>query len=76
MMLRIRAGIETSVSAALELERPVTASFGVASCPPEAQQFGNLVEYADNALYRAKGQGKNRVELWKEIPGCERKAED
>jgi diguanylate cyclase (GGDEF)-like protein len=63
---RIRADIELSVSAALELQNPVTASLGVASFSAGAQEFENLVEKADNALYRAKAQGKNRVELWQE----------
>ncbi|GAB3245032.1 sensor domain-containing diguanylate cyclase [Chitinimonas naiadis] len=40
--------------------RPVTVSIGVATNPPERQAHG-LLEQADQALYRAKQQGRNRV---------------
>jgi diguanylate cyclase (GGDEF)-like protein len=39
---------------------PVTASFGVASYPEE-QSPEELLRSADEALYRAKAEGKNRV---------------
>ncbi|MEA2407863.1 MAG: hypothetical protein QOE69_1982 [Thermoleophilaceae bacterium] len=61
---RIRAGIE-----ALEVPRvggggslSVTASLGVASVPENAQDGSELIAVADEALYRAKRAGKNRVE--------------
>ncbi len=71
---RIRAGIEGTVSARLDLARPVTASFGVATCPSTVQDIGDLFEHADNALYRAKAHGKNRVEIWKEEYRPDRRA--
>ena len=40
----------------------VTASFGVALAPPGAPAAGAL-KRADQALYRAKAAGRNRVEL-------------
>jgi diguanylate cyclase (GGDEF)-like protein len=40
----------------------VTASFGVASIPETALDMEALIEGADQALYRAKRAGKNRVE--------------
>jgi diguanylate cyclase (GGDEF)-like protein len=40
----------------------VTASFGVASVPENAQDRNELIAAADAALYVAKGAGKNRVE--------------
>ncbi len=73
---RIRTDVERSVAAGLELERPVTSSFGVAACSADAQDSENLVEHADNALYRAKARGKNRVELWKEPHKADRETED
>lgn len=39
----------------------VTASFGVALLQPD-QSFAMLLSQADEALYRAKAQGRNRVE--------------
>ena len=38
----------------------VTISLGVASCPIHATTPESLVEVADRALYRAKGQGRNQ----------------
>ena len=42
----------------------VTVSFGVASMQPQRhQQAQTLVHSADSAMYRAKKQGRNRIEL-------------
>ncbi len=41
----------------------VTGSFGVAEMTPEAT-IGQTIEYADQALYRAKNGGRNRVCRW------------
>jgi len=40
----------------------VTCSFGVAAITPDMPHFDALVEAADRALYRAKNDGRNRVE--------------
>ncbi len=45
----------------LSLKRPVTVSVGVGSCPP-ARNLDALLHSADEALYRAKEKGRNRVE--------------
>jgi diguanylate cyclase (GGDEF)-like protein len=39
----------------------VTASIGVANLPANATDVRSLIAAADTALYRAKGEGKNRV---------------
>jgi diguanylate cyclase (GGDEF)-like protein/PAS domain S-box-containing protein len=41
--------------------RPVTASFGVATFAPSDVYKGDLVARADQALYRSKQAGRNRV---------------
>ena len=39
----------------------VTISLGVATCPPERPTLEGLLADADEALYRAKGEGRNAV---------------
>jgi diguanylate cyclase (GGDEF)-like protein len=58
---KLRVSIE-----ALEFQQPelrVTASFGIATYPLDALEADALVRMADRALYAAKAQGRNRVEL-------------
>ena len=49
-------GIQTPTGAFV----PMTASFGVAAFP-ENRDLDELVQAADQALYRAKNAGRNRV---------------
>jgi diguanylate cyclase (GGDEF)-like protein len=44
-----------------DIDRPITASFGVATLPDDAADAGTLVRAADRALYRAKADGRDRV---------------
>jgi diguanylate cyclase (GGDEF)-like protein len=43
---------------------PVTISIGVATCPFDDNTMPGLIQKADDALYRAKQKGRNRVEAW------------
>jgi diguanylate cyclase (GGDEF)-like protein len=62
---RLRRAIE-SRSFPGEKREPigVTASFGVAAFDAEVREPLELVSRADEALYRAKRGGRNRVEAW------------
>jgi diguanylate cyclase (GGDEF)-like protein len=55
---RIRAAVATA-----DTPVPVTASLGVARYPADAGTGAELVAAADAALYVAKADGRNRVEL-------------
>jgi diguanylate cyclase (GGDEF)-like protein len=59
---RMRAAI--SEIALLDGERMVSASFGVAVFPEDAPDASRLIRNADRALYRAKANGRNRVEVF------------
>jgi diguanylate cyclase (GGDEF)-like protein len=59
---RIRAGVENESFGSGQRPPIVTVSIGVATLPDHAATPDGLVEQADHALYRAKEQGKNRVE--------------
>jgi diguanylate cyclase (GGDEF)-like protein len=45
-----------------------TVSAGVAAYPAHGLSTRELVARADEALYRAKRAGRNRVEIWTEEP--------
>jgi diguanylate cyclase (GGDEF)-like protein len=60
---RIRARLEAATVPSVDGGKPirVTASFGTATLPGAAHDARHLFEAADEALYEAKRQGKNRV---------------
>ena len=63
------AGVAEKLRGAIErikvaqVHREITASFGVASFPADAVDADTLFRMADRALYVAKGNGRNRVEI-------------
>ncbi|HET8760674.1 MAG TPA: GGDEF domain-containing protein, partial [Nitrospiria bacterium] len=55
----------------------VTISLGVAEFPADASSARTLIDRADQALYRAKTEGRNRVRLYRdaaESPGASPRA--
>jgi diguanylate cyclase (GGDEF)-like protein len=58
---RIRRAVVRLHPASLGIDKPVTVSVGVAVAAPDQAASPRLVERADQALYRAKRQGRDRV---------------
>jgi diguanylate cyclase (GGDEF)-like protein len=62
---RIRAEIETLLFKAGDgREVKTSMSFGIAEFPKHARDDAELIENADKALYAAKKNGRNRVEIY------------
>ena len=57
----IRTAIEQRVIPFQNKSLGVTISIGAASCPRHAMAPADIISAADNALYRAKSNGRNRV---------------
>jgi diguanylate cyclase (GGDEF)-like protein len=62
---RLRKVVETTPVRTDESSLAVTVSIGVAVYPLHAQGELELLRHADQALYRAKDAGRNRVEAWR-----------
>lgn len=58
---RLRTCIADRVGAKMNPAITVTVSIGVANCPADAVRAEALLKRADDALYKAKELGKNRV---------------
>jgi len=60
---RIRGIIESAPVRFEDIDIPVTASMGLAQAAPDIS-FEEALKYSDEALYRAKENGRNRVEIY------------
>ena len=58
---RLRRNVEAASIDFNGTELKITASFGVACFPDDAEDKQKLIEAADSALYRAKDGGRNRM---------------
>ena len=59
---RVRCSVSAEPVSIGELNWPVTISLGVAAATPTTVDAAALIAVADEALYRAKAKGRNRVE--------------
>jgi len=48
----------------LPADANITISVGVSTCPRDATSLDELMKLADEALYQAKGEGRDRVVLY------------
>lgn len=62
---RLRRLVASHAFRIKEEELCVTISIGVAKMPPEITNLRELIDAADQALYDAKRNGRNRVEVFK-----------
>jgi diguanylate cyclase (GGDEF)-like protein len=57
------------------IDRPITASIGIAIFPTDSADTETLVRSADRALYAAKSNGRDRIEFAGSAPAIERSTE-
>ncbi len=62
---RIRKALQDTVIQAYDENLKVTISIGIAGFPDDSADLTGLVDKADQALYRAKETGRNRVCVYK-----------
>ncbi len=58
---RVRGNLCATVMREGDAELTITASFGVASFPADADSAQGLLEVADRAMYLSKSRGRNRI---------------
>ena len=63
---RIRVAVGQQLIELDKIKTRVTVSIGVATFPEDAEEPDQLIEKVDQALYQAKGHGKNQV--WAQPP--------
>ena len=63
---RLRQAVRSSL--ARPDGRPLTASFGVATCPQDADGADRLLASADRAMYAAKAGGRDRSVAFSDLP--------
>ena len=65
---RIRAAVENIAIVIDDQHLNLTVSIGIAQMSGDIEEVESLMKLADGALYRAKGLGRNRVEIAHKIP--------
>jgi len=61
---RIRKLIESTPCEYNGVELPITISFGIAQSEDDGTDMNDLILRADEALYKSKQTGRNRVTMW------------
>ncbi len=63
---RIRQAVENKLIKVYDEDLKATVSIGVAVFPDDAKEMQDLIEKSDEALYKAKESGRNRICFWNE----------
>jgi diguanylate cyclase (GGDEF)-like protein len=58
---RLRKSVEEGISKIKNYAKPVTISLGIVTCQNSSAHDSMMLSEADNALYKAKSRGKNRL---------------
>lgn len=61
---RLRSAVEAHVFKAYDENIKVTVSIGVTVFPDDGADLNQLIDYADQAMYKAKAEGRNKVRAW------------
>ena len=61
---RVRTTVERHQIETINLRKPLTISVGIAVSNAQAANGNDLLDQADQALYQAKGAGRNRLHLY------------
>ncbi|SEF39967.1 diguanylate cyclase (GGDEF) domain-containing protein [Caloramator fervidus] len=64
---RIRKQVEDLIITDYNIR--ITVSIGIASLEDNPESMDELIRFADDAMYQAKSEGKNRIVLYKDIKG-------
>jgi len=65
---RLRSSVEQNLIRWKDLHRSITLSLGIASRQPGMESIDELLKAADEAVYLAKHQGRNRAVIWSPGP--------
>ncbi|MEP2653239.1 MAG: tetratricopeptide repeat-containing diguanylate cyclase [Paraglaciecola sp.] len=64
--MRISETIRSKIESSMFENISITSSFGVSSIKFKAKSPSEIINQADDALYKSKASGRNRVTLWDE----------
>ena len=64
---RLRKAVESAYISAYDEQINVKISIGISTFPDDADEINQLIDRADQMLYKAKESGRNRVVLYKPV---------
>jgi len=61
---RLKIAVENSIFNAYDENVKITISIGTSIFPEDASDLNQLIDFADQAMYKAKSEGRNKVCTW------------